>query len=293
MATSRQKDSGKSKKSPSQVGEADASSLQEMMNAIRDDICGKIDSLSTELRSEIATVRTELRSAITPLQQKVDTHEGTIRELEHAASDQGDRLSELENVVQTLKTQVSQLTAKCEDLEGRSRRNNVRLVGIPENVEGPNPTEFVSGLLQDIFKLDHKPIVDRAHRSLRQKPKKDDPPRPFIIRLHYYQDRDRILRRAGELSPVVYQDRRVLLFPDYTAAVASKRGEFREAKRLLRSIKEVKFRLVFPALLKITLPDGTLHKFDDPSAAEEFIKSIKPLGLPDTDNTADGEEITE
>ncbi|KAL2083794.1 hypothetical protein ACEWY4_021567 [Coilia grayii] len=230
----QQKDSVKSKKNPSQVSEADARSLQEMMNAIRDDICGKIDLLSSELRSEIAT-----------------------------------------------------LNAKCEDLEGHSRRTNIRLVGIPEGVEGPNLTEFVSGLLQDVLKLDHKAIVDRAHRSLREKPKTGDPPRPFIIRIHYYQDRDRILRKAEELSPVVYQERRVWFFPDYTTAVAKKRAQFGEAKRLLRSIKEVKSRLVYPALLKITLPDGTLHKCEDPSVAEKFIKSIKPYRKPDTDNSAD------
>ncbi|KAL2099486.1 hypothetical protein ACEWY4_003880 [Coilia grayii] len=286
MATARQKDLVKSKKNPSKVGEADASSLQEMMNAIRDDICGKIDLLSSELRSEIATVRAELGSSITPLQQKVDRHDDTIRELEHAASDQGDCINELEDLVQTLKKQVSQLNAKCEDLEGHSRRNNIRLVGIPEGVEGPNPTEFVSGLLHNVLKLDHKPIVDRAHCSLREKPKTGDPPRPFIIRIHYYQDRDRILRKAEELSPVVYQERRAWFFPDYTTAVAKKRAQFGEAKHLLRSIKEVKSRLVYPALLKITLPDRTLHKFEEPSAAEKFIKSINtrspregPFGL--------------
>ena len=166
----------------------DASSLQEMVNSLRDDICGKIDSLSTDLRSEIATVRAELKSVIAPLQHKVEKHDSTIRDLEHAASNQSDHLSELNNIVQTLRTQVDQLNAKCEDLEGRSRRNNIRLIGILEDVEGPNPTEFVSGLLQDILSLYKKPILDRAHRSLREKPGKDKPPRPFIIRLHYYQD---------------------------------------------------------------------------------------------------------
>lgn len=294
MASGRGRESGKPKKNPPQAGDPDASLLQEMMNAIRDDICGKIDTLSTDLRSEIATVRAEFRSAISPLQQKVDTHDSTIKELECAASDQSDRLSELENLVQTLNAQVTQLNAKCEDLEGRSRRNNIRLVGVPEGVEGSNPTEFISGLIQDTLSLDHKPVVDRAHRSLREKPKKDEPPRPFIIRLHYHQDRDRILRRAEELSTVFYQEGKVMFFPDYTSAVAKRRAKFGEAKRLLRPMKGVKFRLVFPALLKITLlSDGTLHKFDDPSSAVEFIQGIPCLGLPHRDNSAGGEEMIE
>lgn len=281
MASGRHKTDPKGKKPPDQDANAvDANSLQEMINVLRDDICGKIDSLSTELRSEIATVRAELKSAIAPLQQKVDNHDSTIRELEHAASSQSDHLSELDITVQSLRTQVDQLNAKCEDLEGRSRRNNIRLIGIMEDVEGPNPTEFVSGLLQDILSLDQKPVLDRAHRSLREKPGKDKPPRPFIIRLHYYQDRDRILRKAEEASPLSYRESRVSIFPDYTTAVAKKRAQFGDAKRLLRPIKGVKFRLLFPALLKVTLPDGTLHKFGDPSAAVDFIKTITPANQP-------------
>lgn len=152
-----------------------------------------------------------MNSAIPPLQQKVDNHDSTIRDLEHAASNQSDHLSELDNIVQSLRTQVDQLNAKCEDLEG-----------------GPNP-EFVSGLLQDILSLDQKPIVDRAHRSLYEKSGKDKPPRPFIIRLHYYQDRDWILCRAEETSPLSYRERRILIFPDYTTAVAKKRALFGDA----------------------------------------------------------------
>ena len=283
----RHKTDTKGRKPPSPAEDAntnadavDASSLQEMINVLRDDICGKIDSLATELRSEIATVRAELKSAIAPLQQKVDNHDSTIRELEHAALSQSDHLSELDNIVQSLRTQVDQLNAKCEDLEGRSRRNNIRLIGILEDVEGPNPTKFISGLLQDILGLDQKPVLDRAHRNLREKPSKDKPPRPFIIRIHYYQDRDRILRRAEEASPPSYRERRVSIFPDYTTAVAKKRAQFGDAKRLLRPIKGVKFRLLFPALLKITLPDGTLHKFEDLSAAVDFVKTITPATEP-------------
>lgn len=114
----------------------------------------------------------------------MDTHDNTIRELESAASDHSDRLGDLESLARTLATQVSQLKTKCKDLKGCSRRNNIRLVGVPEDVEGPNPTEFVSGLLQTILNLDQKPVLDRAHHGFRQK-SKGDPPRPLIIRLHY------------------------------------------------------------------------------------------------------------
>lgn len=43
-----------------------------------------------------------------------------------------------------LTTQVNSLMKKCKDLEGRSRWNNVRLVGLPEGTEGPRRTEFMA-----------------------------------------------------------------------------------------------------------------------------------------------------
>lgn len=43
------------------------------------------------------------------------------------------------------------LSAKLCDLEGRSRRQNMRVVGLPESVEGPRPSEFFSSFLTEIF----------------------------------------------------------------------------------------------------------------------------------------------
>lgn len=85
------------------------------------------------------------------------------------------------------------------DLENRFRRNNIRLVGIPEDQEGVSATEFVSGVLQEVLKLDEKPLLDQAHRTLQAKPKPNQPPRPFVIRVHYFQVRELILRHARQL----------------------------------------------------------------------------------------------
>ncbi|KAJ8409744.1 hypothetical protein AAFF_G00218030 [Aldrovandia affinis] len=81
------------------------------------------------------------------------------------------RITELEANVGSLTTRVTYLDNRCEDLEGRMRRNNIRLLGIPEGVEGPRPTESVAGLLQELLGLDEKPLLDRAHRTLRSRPR--------------------------------------------------------------------------------------------------------------------------
>ncbi len=54
------------------------------------------------------------------------------------------------------------------DLESRSRRQNIRIVGIKEGAENGEPTEFVTNLMVNLLGEDNfdRPIqIDRAHRS--------------------------------------------------------------------------------------------------------------------------------
>ncbi|KAK1886858.1 Histone H2B.2 sperm [Dissostichus eleginoides] len=53
----------------------DASLLQSMMESLKNDIFGKIDSSAASL---ILSVRQELKSSVEPLQRAVEAHEPTI-----------------------------------------------------------------------------------------------------------------------------------------------------------------------------------------------------------------------
>ncbi|KAJ8418399.1 hypothetical protein AAFF_G00141080 [Aldrovandia affinis] len=237
----------------------------------------------------MALIRDELNSAVATLQVTVDTHGSTIKDLERSATSCSDDLGSLNKTVKAIKdelkvvkNQIKGVQAKCDDLEGRSRRNNIRLVGVPEGLEGPRPREFISKFLQDILHLDEAPLFDRAHRSRREKPGEGAPPRPFIIRVHYFHVREEILRRAREAAPLLHQGKRLSIFADFAPSVAKLRAEFGSAKRLLRACPGVKFGLFFPAELRITLPGGALRKFTDPAAAVNFINRDLGSAVPPT-----------
>jgi len=149
-------------------------------------------------------------------------------------------------------------------------------VGLPEGTEGPRPTEFTAQLLQDILGLDNKPMLDRAHRTLRAKPKDGEPPRPLVI-------------RSG--TKFCAEPEKHPLFPTWaggsrsspTSPVAKKRAAFAAVKRELHSCPNVKFVLLYPATLRITLPCGQTHRFEDPTLTLTFIeKNIKKGVTPDT-----------
>lgn len=179
---------------------------------------------------------------------------------------------------------MESLGKKCEELEACSRWHNIRLVGLPEGSEGPQPTEFIARLLMDLLGLDGLPGLDRAHRTLRAKPKEGEPPRPMVIRVTQFQVRNAILRRAGQSSPLLHNGKRVHIFPDFTPTVAKRRVAFVQVKRALHACGSVKFGLRYPATLHITKPSGETYRFEDPDQALEFVnKRLKKNPAPDSD----------
>lgn len=146
---------------------------------------------------------------------------------------------------------------------------------MPEGTKGARPTEFVAQLLKDTLGLDEAPLLNRVHRTLRPKPKEGEPPRPLVIGVHFFHVINDIMRRAGEASwasPLLYRGKQ-LFFSDYTSLVAKKRAAFMDVKRQLHSCPGVKFGLRFPAVLRITLPSGATHTFEDLAPEMDFVKA--------------------
>lgn len=248
-------------------------SMREMMDEMRTDILGKFESIVSE------SVKKEVAAALEPLETQLSSHGERISDIEHSANSQDEIIANLQATVGELTAAVDDLTKKCEDLESRSRWNNIRILGVPEGAEGTKPTAFTSEFLQEMLGLDEKPTVDRAHRSLREKPPKDQPPRPLVVRVHRFQVRNEILRRAAASSPLSFKEKRISIFPDFTPAVAKKRAEFATVKKILHSYPEVKFGLRYPATLRITPPGGETQSFTDAAQAARFVeKHIKKGG---------------
>lgn len=96
-----------------------------------------------------------------------------------------DDVGSLQSKVDKLSAQLVTLDSRCEYLEARSRRNNIRIIGLPEEL-GVVDATTVSTLLKDALSLGKEPVVGRVHRSRQPKPKPGERPRPITARLHYY-----------------------------------------------------------------------------------------------------------
>ncbi|KAK5866348.1 hypothetical protein PBY51_020547 [Eleginops maclovinus] len=133
------------------------------------------------LRQEIVSIRQELQTT-SSLQSANAQNTKRNDDLEQSSTEWS---MALETTVKRLQSEVCSLSEKCLDLEGRSRRQNIRLIGIAGGEEGRDLRQFCATVLKEVSDLEDTPRLDRSHRTLAPKPKEGERPRPFIIRVHH------------------------------------------------------------------------------------------------------------
>ena len=231
---------------------------EKVSDKILDHINGRFDKLEQTLQ-EVQSSQRELLEKVESVEEQMLHHENCM--------------TCLEKTVASIKDENDALKLKVDDLKGRSRRNNIKIIGIPEQEEGGKPTEFVEALIPKLFGDDgfRSPVViDRAHRTLRPPPAVGAKPRAIIARVHFYREKERILRLRRERQ-LEYKGNKVLIFPDYTPEVMRQRREYTEVLRMLRELK-VEHSLLFPARLRIKHKDR-FKVFSTPSEAMTFVNT--------------------
>lgn len=127
--------------------------------------------------------------------------------VDHATTEQHDEMiKHMEASLNDMETRLATLESTClaPSKENQSLRlkTNIRITGLPKKVEGGQPTTFMEALLKETFSADSfltPPTVDRPHRLAIPRKKQDDPPRPFIARIHHYHTKEHILKLTSQL----------------------------------------------------------------------------------------------
>ncbi len=167
------------------------------------------------------------------------------------------------------------------DMEDRSRRNNVRLVGLPEGVEGSDVAGFLRvNLPKWIPSLKGRNIeIDRAH-CVYDVRKNSDRSRTLIFRVLRWHDRSEILKGARQAYPVKCTQDNVTLqfFPDFSPTTAAKRKSLVTVLRSMTALGLQPF-LAYPAVIKLRHGDEQ-RSFDSLRKAEDFISSLSLAAAP-------------
>lgn len=212
-----------------------------------------------------------LHASVDALRETVNGFQTRLAEVETLAGDNFEKVTAMELAVDSLQKQNATLLDRIEDLENRSRRQNLRIINVLEGSEGNQDTvKFMSNMLMELTGnnlFDSAPVLERAHRVGNAPTTAGQSPRTFLVCFNRFQDKERLLNFA-KLNTLQYKNATVRIYPDFSTSVSKRRKGFNDIKRALY-LKGIKFRLRFPATLRVFFEGDTLD-FETPEEAQSF-----------------------
>uniref|UniRef100_A0AAV2L7Y7 Uncharacterized protein n=1 Tax=Knipowitschia caucasica TaxID=637954 RepID=A0AAV2L7Y7_KNICA len=194
----------------------------------------KLAEHKADLLAEIKETHTRYEAKLDSVLTIVDDHKRRISSLELSANATSADLMGIQATLGALSAENAKLKAKVVDLEGRSRRSNIRIIGT------------------DV--LPSPPELDRAHRTLAAKPGPTGRARPVL---------------RGKLK---YKDVPFHIVEDYPPEVMEQRTPYRVVMKRLYDMG-LRPALWFPAKLSVVLEDGTRKFLSSVKEAMDFADS--------------------
>lgn len=252
--------------------------MQQLIEELDKHRQGIKDDMSTLIKDSIKPVQ----SSVDLLTTQFETFKNKLDHTEVLVGENFERLTKAEITIQSLQEQNKFLLERVDELENRSRRSNLRFVGIPEGSEkGQDNVDFMSKLLRECMGASvfpKPPTLERAHRTPGGPPPPDSPdprrssPRVFVVCFHYFQEKEAALRWARE-NELKYNGSVLRVYPDLSRVLATKRAAFQRVKQELYQ-RKISFQLLFPARLRVRSGDETLI-FETPEDAKAWLNHIK------------------
>lgn len=111
---------------------------------------------------------------------------------------------------------ITWIKDKIADLEYRSRRNNLKIRGIPESVASNHLLQYAHTLFSTLVPslMAQDLIVDRIHRVPKPSFFSEEIPRDVLLRVHYYHIKEQILQASRKPDSVPSQYTTIRLLSD-------------------------------------------------------------------------------
>lgn len=110
----------------------------------------------------------------------------------------------------------------------RSRRNNMRIFGVPEGKESQSGlvAKFVDTWLREELGLDTEMQIQRAHRATVPKEDPGQPLRSIVINFQKFSTKELVLKKAWEKRNIKLGDYRIFFDRDYTVKMQQQHKSF-------------------------------------------------------------------
>lgn len=231
--------------------------------------------------SEIKDFRRDNNQQLMEIKQEIQKTNNRLEEAESRIEETEVAVQAISALIQRLIQRQTTVEAKLTDQEGRARRDNLRVSGIPESEEGEDICSFVEELLRGAldFSEGEEIRVERAHRVRAARAGEQQArPRAIIAKLASYKVKEEVIRRAWQKKTVLYKNIRFFVDHDYPAAVQKRRLEYTEVKKVLKE-RKIKFQAPYPAKLRVHYEDGVQLYQSATEATEDMVSRGLPVTI--------------
>uniref|UniRef100_A0A8C4RGJ5 L1 transposable element RRM domain-containing protein n=1 Tax=Erpetoichthys calabaricus TaxID=27687 RepID=A0A8C4RGJ5_ERPCA len=263
--------------------------IAELKQEIKNDI-KKREKASEKLRRELQELRQDNKDSEKRVYIRFDAaFNGMLDKIEEHIQENTSKLSTFDNQALTTRIEIAENLASTADgkataasseckklgdrlaaLEDGSRRNNIRIEGLPENRESPNPVKFAAELISKIIGEDFKSDTEiaaayciRGSNTFRL--------RTFIVCFEKLQSKLNVMSLLRQKREN-FENNLIRIFPDFSPSTAAKRASFYNIKQHLRKAN-IRYSLLYPAKLKVEI-QGKDYIF---TSREETDKELRKL----------------
>ncbi|KAJ1150663.1 hypothetical protein NDU88_003453, partial [Pleurodeles waltl] len=201
--------------------------------ATMEELMGQILSELRAIKVSQEATRRETREQLNQLNTHLTLLSTRVSQVEQRVSDLEDTNSQIESATSQVQFELEDLQNKLDEMENRSRRSNLRFVGVPEGLEaGLSVTKVASDLITKLILPDRaNPEGDlsimRAHRVLFVRPVNSKYPRTILVNFGDFRVKEQILSQARKAREFKLDNGSGFhVFADMSVAAAHRRREF-------------------------------------------------------------------
>ena len=242
------------------------STVRELLAVQLESFRSAVQLLTGQINEEIKYIKNEVGDIKASLQyssKDIEDIQAKIKSVEESTSE----------VVVHLKSQstaIDSLYDQSEYLENQSRRNNIKLLGMPESESGETwdqSEKFFKDQVKASLQIEEKIEVERAHRVGQKREFFTRPdgskvkarPRPIIAKIKNWKQKESIIKAARSIRPDG-----IKFIEDFSQRTLDKRNALVPKLKEAREAGKLAFFVTNRLIIKDKPPDGRPQRRSSP-----------------------------
>ena len=183
--------------------------VEKLLAVQRESFVSSVQMLVNQINEEIES----LKSDVNDLKASVQFSSRDVDDIKNKLKAVETRGLSLEALVNGHSNEITQMADKQEYIENQNRRNNIRLIGVPESDTGveswEESEEIVKSKVKEALKIEDNLVIERAHRVGQRKQfitRRDGTviaakPRPIVAKFQNWKQKEAVIKKARKLKP--------------------------------------------------------------------------------------------